>query len=68
MLKYILCVAAILLCLADIYIFVDLKKYIKIHENELVEKHRKGLLTRVIAMLVMHVFIAIIGLLCKLVL
>ena len=52
MVKYVLCIVTILLLVVDAFIYFDLKKYIKVHENELVENHIKGLLGRAIAMTV----------------
>ena len=37
MVKYVLCLVTILLLLVDAITYFDLKKYIKVHENELVE-------------------------------
>ena len=37
MVKYVLCLVTILLLFVDAIIYFDLKKYIKVHENELVE-------------------------------
>ena len=39
----------------------DLKKYIKMHENELVENHIKGLLGRAVAMTVISVGVGVIA-------
>lgn len=61
MLKYVLCVVVILLLLMDAAIYVDFKKYLKIHENELVENHIKGLMGRSIGMTIISLCIGIIG-------
>ena len=55
MVKYVLCLVTILLLVVDAFIYFDLKKYIKVHENELVENHIKGLLGRAVAMTVIPV-------------
>ena len=52
MVKYVLCLVTILLLVVGAFIYFDLKKYTKMHENELVENHIKGLLGRAIAMTV----------------
>ena len=44
---------------------VDLKKYIKVHENELVENHIKGLLGRAIAMTVISVCVGVIAIILQ---
>ena len=67
MVKYILCIVIVLLLLANLFIFLDFNKYIKSHENELVENHVKGLLVRAVAMAVISVCIAIITIWSKLV-
>ena len=55
MVKYVLCLVTILLLVVDAFIYFDLKKYIKVHENELVENHIKGLLGRAVAKTVISV-------------
>ena len=57
MIKYVLCLVTILLLIVDAVIYFNLKKYIKVHENELVENHMKGLLGRAVAMTVISVCI-----------
>ena len=59
MVKYVLCIVTILLLVVDAFIYFDLKKYIKVHENELVENHIKGLLGRTIAMTVISVCVGV---------
>ena len=61
MVKYVLCLVTILLLIIDTVIYFDLKKYIKVHENELVENHMKGLLGRAVAMTVISVCIGVIA-------
>ena len=61
MIKYVLCLVTILLLIVDAVIYFDLKKYIKVHENELVENHMKGLLGRAVAMTVISVCIGVIS-------
>ncbi len=61
MVKYVLCLATILLLVVDAFIYFNLKKYIKVHENELVENHMKGLLGRAVAMTVISVCIGVIS-------
>ena len=61
MVKYVLCLVIILLLVVDAFIYFDLKKYIKTHENELVEKHIKGLLGRAVAMTVILVCVGVIA-------
>ena len=61
MIKYVLCLVTILLLIVDAVIYFNLKKYIKVHENELVENHMKGLLGRAVAMTVISVCIGVIA-------
>lgn len=61
MLKYVLCIGVIALILADIIIFFNLKKFIKLHENELVENNIKGLMTRGIAMTIISLLVGVMG-------
>lgn len=61
MVKYILCLVTILLLVIDAFIYFDLKKYVKLHENELVENNIKGLLGRAIAMTVISVLVGVIA-------
>lgn len=61
MVKWILCLVTILLLIIDAFIFIDLKKYIKLHENELVENHIKELLGRGIAMTVISLCVGVIA-------
>ena len=67
MLKYVLGVVTIFLLLVDVFIFFDLKKYIKVHENELVENHIKGLLGRAVAITVISLCVGIIGIILQIV-
>ena len=67
MLKYVLGVVTIFLLLVDVFIFFDLKKYIKMHGNELVENHIKGLLGRAVAITVISLCVGIIGIILKIV-
>jgi len=60
MVKYVLCSVTVLLLVIDAFIYFDLKKYIKIHENELVENHIKGLLGRAVAITVISVCVGVI--------
>ena len=61
MVKYVLCLVTVLLLVVDAFIYFSLKKYIKVHENELVENHMKGLLGRAVAMTVISVCIGVIA-------
>ena len=61
MVKYVLCFATIVLLVVDAFIYFNLKKYIKVHENELVENHMKGLLGRAVTMTVISVCIGVIA-------
>jgi len=65
MLKYILCIVIIILILADVIVYFDFKKFIKSHENELVEDNMKGLMSRVMTMAIISLLVGIIGLLLK---
>ena len=65
MIETVLVVFIIILLLVDICIFFNLKKYIKVHENELVENHIKELLGRVIAMMVISLCVGIIGIIVQ---
>ena len=67
MIKYVLGVVTIFLLLVDVFIFFDFKKYIKVHENELVENHIKGLLGRAVAMTVISLCIGLIGIILQIV-
>ena len=61
MLKYVLCFAVIVLILVDVIIFLNLKKFIKLHGNELVENNIKDIMVRVVAMTIISLFIGVIG-------
>ena len=63
--KYVLCLVTILLLAVDAFIYFDLKKYIKVHENELVENHIKGLLGRAVAMTVISVGLGVIAIILQ---
>lgn len=65
MIKYVLFLVTILLLVIDAFIYFDLKKYIKVHENELVENHIKGLLGRAVAMTVIHVCVGVIAIILQ---
>ena len=65
MIETVLGVFIIVLLLVDICIFFNLKKYIKLHENELVENHIKELLGRVIAMMDISLCVGIIGIIVQ---
>ena len=61
MLKYVLCFGVLLLIVADVVTFISLKKFIKLHENELVENNIKGLMARALAITIISLFIGVIG-------
>lgn len=61
MLKYVLCVVVILFLIVDGAIYLDLRKYIKAHENELVENNIKGLMCRSIGMIAISLGVGVIG-------
>ena len=65
MLEYILCFVIIVLIIADAVIVYDFKKYIKSHENELVENNEKGLMGRGIAMTIISLLVGIIGIVIR---
>lgn len=65
MVKCVLCLVTILLLVVDTFIYFNLKKYIKVHENELVENHIKGLLGRAVAMTVISVCIGVIAIILQ---
>ena len=65
MVKYVLCLVTILLLVVDAFIYFDLKKYIKVHENELVENHIKGLLGRAVAMTFISLSVGIIAIILQ---
>ena len=65
MVKYVLCIVTILLLVVDAFIYFDLKKYIKVNQNELVENHIKGLLGRAIEMTVISVCIDVIAIILQ---
>ena len=67
MVKYRLCIEIILLLVVDAFIYFDLKKYIKVYANELLEKHIKGLLGRVVAMTVISACIGIIAIILQII-
>jgi hypothetical protein len=60
MIKYVLCLVMVLLLVVDAFIYFDLKKYIKVHESELVENLTKGLLGRAVAMTVISVCVGVV--------
>lgn len=61
MLKYVLCFGTMLLILAGIIVCFDLRKFIKLHENELVENNIKGLMVRVTAITIISLILGIMG-------
>ena len=63
--KYVLCLVTILLVVVDAFIYFNLKKYIKLHENELVENNIKGLLGRVVVMTIISVCVGIIAIILQ---
>lgn len=65
MVKYVLCILTILLLVIYAFIYFDLKKYLKVHENELVENNIKGLLGRTIAMTVISVCVGVIAIILQ---
>ena len=65
MVKYVLCLVTILLLIIDAFIYFDLKKYIKVHENELVENHMKVLLGRAVAITVISVCVGVIAIILQ---
>ena len=65
MIKCVLCLVTILLLVVDAFIYFDLKKYIKVHENELVENHIKGLLGRAVAITVISVCVGVIAIILQ---
>ncbi len=67
MLKYILGIMIILLLVIDILIFLNLKKYVRIHANELVEKHRGAILGRMIVMLILAGCVGILGIVLQMI-
>lgn len=67
MIKYVLCLVTMLLLVVDAFIYFDLKKYIKVHEYELVENHIKGLLGRAVAMTVISVCVGVIAIILKII-
>ena len=60
-LKYVLILGIIALILADIMAFFDLKKFIKLHENELIENNIKGLMLRCTIIMVITLVVGIMG-------
>ena len=60
MVKYVLYLAVVLLLVVDAFIYFDLKKRIKVQENEWNESHIRGLLGKVRAMTVISVCVSII--------
>lgn len=67
MIKYMLCFLMIAFVIADGIIFLNLKKYLKLHENELVENHIKGLLARAIAMTIISLCVGIMGVIVQII-
>jgi len=65
MLKYILCFGIIALILIDVIIFLDLKKFIKLHEYELVENNIKGLMLRGVAMAIISLLVGVTGIIIQ---
>ncbi len=61
MIKSVLCVISIVLVIIDVIIFLNLKRYVKEHENELIEKHNKSLLAGMIAMVIIPILAGVIG-------
>ena len=65
MVKYVLCLVTIVLLLIDAFIYFDLRKYVKLHENELVEDNIKGLLGRAVAMTIISVSVGVIAIILQ---
>lgn len=65
MAKTILIIGNLLLVIGDGLIFFDLKKYIKKHENELIEDNIKGLIGRCIGMIIIALCIGICGIVIR---
>ena len=61
MVKYVLCLVTIVLLLVDAFIYFDLRKYMKLHENELVEDNIKELLGRAVAITIISVCVGVIA-------
>lgn len=67
MLKYTLCFIIILLITIDAIIFIDFKKYIKLHANELVENHSKELLIRCTTMTIISLCVGVISIVIRII-
>ncbi len=67
MVKYVLYLAVVLLLVVDAFIYFDLKKRIKLQEDEWNENHIRGLLDRVRAMTVISVCVSIIVIILQIV-
>ena len=50
-----------MLILIDAITFISFKKFIKLHENELVENNIKGLMRRGIIMVIISLLVGILG-------
>lgn len=64
MMKYGLCIISIVLVIIDAIIFLNFKKYISEHENELIKNH-KSLLSKMIAMVIISILVGMIGIIIQ---
>lgn len=65
--KNILSFITIALLLVDVIIYCDLRKCYKLYENDLVENHIKGLIYRGVAMMVISILLAVIGIILQII-
>ena len=56
----------LILIIMDLIIYIRLKKYCKVHGNELMEKHAKYIYSRAIWIVVLSVLVGILGIVLQL--
>lgn len=64
--KIIFGIICILLIMSDIFAFINLKKYLKLNENELVENISQGLRRKITSITIITICAGIAGSLCVL--
>lgn len=59
-------IVVLILILLDIGIYIQLRKYCKAHENELVEEHTKYIYSKMVWIVVISILVGILGILLQL--
>lgn len=61
--KIFLGILILVLILIDTGVYFSLRKYLKIHENEVLEAHLKHIVTRITLIIIIIILISVIGIL-----